>query len=83
VRKEFALSFEVPFSSVFKWQLAITKDLEQKGAAPNNSKYRIRQSTSEDLYHHDKLFSWEREAYQKIDLGELYISVYLYQPPKN
>ncbi len=35
--------------------------------------YRIAKSTSEDLYNDVKLMRWERKAYQKIDLDELYI----------
>jgi hypothetical protein len=37
------------------------------------SKYRIAKSTSEDLYNDENLMPWERKAYQKIDLNELYI----------
>jgi hypothetical protein len=45
-------------------------------------KYCIRQSTYEDFYHHDKLSPWGREAYQKIDLGELYILRVFIPTPK-
>jgi hypothetical protein len=48
----------------------------------NGEMYRIHQSTSKDLYHHDKLSPWEREAYQKIHLGKLYIFRVLIPTPK-
>jgi sodium/potassium-transporting ATPase subunit alpha len=39
VRQEYPIQYEIPFSSEFKWQLSITKDLDQKVDDQNNAKY--------------------------------------------
>lgn len=39
VRREFPLVFQIPFSSIVKWQLTITKDLTQNPGNKGNSKY--------------------------------------------